>query len=184
MISTRLFGHMLNTRRALKIREFTELMEAENLSAAICLLTGVQVGLARAENESPTPQKGQGDHGHRDTGATKGRKGRNKGKPRNKGGAKSHVNAQTTTRSVDSVPGHLEYDLMNTSRIQPAQPTSRPTLSSAPIIPSLPPIRPSRQNHSSPACTASHNTPSKPGGQGDSDGDSGCLTDCIKSSCT
>ena len=72
--STRRFGHMLYSGRGLKIREFTELMSAENLSATIFDLAGAQIGSTRTEHElllqeSTPPRKGGGGRGPRDTGA-------------------------------------------------------------------------------------------------------------------
>ena len=38
LVATRRFGHMLYSRRGLKLKEFTELMSAENFASAICNL--------------------------------------------------------------------------------------------------------------------------------------------------
>ena len=44
VVSTRRLGHMLYSRRALKLREFVALMAADSFAGAVCSLTGAQVG--------------------------------------------------------------------------------------------------------------------------------------------
>ena len=68
LISTRRLGHMLNSRRAIRMREFNMLMSVEDFATAICNLTGAQVGSVRAKHQrslgSPNPQPGEGgEHG-------------------------------------------------------------------------------------------------------------------------
>ena len=77
-VSTRRLGHMLYSRRAIKLREFTRLMGASTFAQAVCELTGAQVGVVREEHlrrlrEQELLELGPPSHlvseAHRDTGA-------------------------------------------------------------------------------------------------------------------
>ena len=132
LISTRRLGHMLYTRRAIKMGEFARLMDTDDFATAVSALTGIPVGSQRTSlqqepNQTGPPTEGKGGSSPYDvftifdTGAPqKGKAGRKrKGKGTNKGTGKkgkegnenrahrSHESQHTLENTVSSAPAQL-----------------------------------------------------------------------------
>ena len=139
-ISTRRLGHMLYTRRAIKMGEFTRLMDTDDFATAVSDLTGIPVGhqrqsLQQASNPTEPHMEGKGGSSPYDvftifdTGApqkgTASRKGKGKGTNKgmgkagkagnDKGAHRFYGSHHTMEIPVSSAPTQLNSQLQNSA---------------------------------------------------------------------